>query len=260
MKLKTRYNLIQRGLYLLLLLALPLFSLGDDNSALFEKGNQAYAKAQYQQAIQAYRQMLGGGNQSAVVYFNLGDAYYKLGDIPSALLYYEKAHKLSPGDEDINFNIRLANLKTTDKIEAAPDFFITRWWHGFIMAFAVGKLAVLSILFCVGGFMLLVLYLFANSVLLKRSSFYTGFVVIFLGLIFIFMANRQVNYFDNHHEAIIFSGSVTVKSSPDASAKPLFVVHEGTKVAIKHKNDSWIEVELPNGNAGWIAASDAKDI
>src|SRR3978361_2157821 len=102
MKLKTRYNPIKRGFYLLLLLALPLFSLGDTNSSLFEKGNTAYAKAQYDQAIKSYLQIVNSGNQSAAVYYNLGNAYYKTGDISSALLYFEKAHKLSPGDEDIN--------------------------------------------------------------------------------------------------------------------------------------------------------------
>ena len=260
MKLKPRYNPIKRGLYLLLLLALPLFSLADTNGSLFEKGNTAYAKAQYQQAVQTYQQILGDGYQSAAIYFNLGNAYYKLGDIPSALLYYEKAHKLSPGDEDINFNIQLVNLKTADKLEQAPDFFVTQWWDGFILLLSANTLSALSILFIIVGFLILILYLFTKSASVKRSSFYTGIVAIFLGLIFIFIANRQEYYFSSHHQAIIFGSSVTAKSTPDDNAKPLFVVHEGTKVNVIQKNDVWIEIELPNGNAGWIAAGDAKDI
>jgi len=260
MKLKTRYNLMKHGLYLLLLLALPLFSLGDDNHVLFEQGNAAYAKGQYQQAIKSYQQVVDDGYQSAVVYFNLGDAYYKTGDIPSALLYYEKAHKLAPGDEDINFNIKYANLKTTDKVEAEPEFFATQWWHAFILFFSVNALAILSILCFIAGFLLLILYLFSNSSAIKRLSFYLGVFMLIFGAVFIFMANRQVNYFNNHHEAIIFSGSVIVKSTPDGNAKPLFVVHEGTKVDVLQRNDTWIEVELPNGAAGWISASDVKEI
>jgi len=260
MKLKTRYNLMKRGLYLLLLLALPLFSLGDDNTALFEKGNAAYAKAQYQQAEKAYQQIVDGGYQSATVYFNLGNAYYKLGDIPSALLYYEKAHKLAPGDEDINFNIRFANSKTSDKVEPEPEFFATQWWHNFILFFSASTLAVLSILLFLAGFGVLILYLFTSSISLKKASFFIGVTMVFVGLVMVFMANRQINYFSNHHQAIIFSSTVTVKSSPDASAKPLFVVHEGTKVTVMQTNDTWIEVELPNGNAGWIASSDVKEI
>ena len=91
-------------------------------------------------------------------------------------------------------------------------------------------------------------------------SFFTAFIMLCLGLIGIFIANRQVYYFNNHHQAIVFTTSVTAKSSPDAAGKPLFVVHEGTKVNVMKTNDTWIEVELPNGNAGWIAATDVKEI
>ena len=260
MTLKTGYNPLKRGFYLLLLLALPLFSLADDNSALFNQANGQYAKAQYQAAVNGYQQILNGGYQSAVIYFNLGNAYYKLGDIPSALLYYEKAHKLAPSDEDINFNIKFVDLKTSDKIEAVPEFFINRWWNGFILFFSVNTLGVLSVLFLIGGFLALSLYLLANIVFVKRLSFFAGVGLIVAGLVFIFMANCQVNYFNNHHQAIIFSTSVTVKSTPDNNAKPLFVIHEGTKVDVIEKTNDWIEIELPNGNAGWISGSDVKEI
>lgn len=249
------------GLYLLLLLALPAISFGSDaTSALFAKGNQQYAKAQYQQAAQSYQAILNDGYQSAIVYFNLGNAYYKLDDIPSALLYFEKAHKLNPADEDINFNIRMANSKTTDKLEQIPEFFAAGWWHSFILAVSANTLAVVCALLFLAGFIVLALYLFATSTALKKLSFYTGIILICLGLVVVFIANRQVDYFNSHHQAIVFTSSVTAKSSPDAAAKPLFVVHEGTKVNVMQTNNTWIEVELPNGNAGWIAATDVKEI
>lgn len=261
MKLKKKYNRLKSGLYLLLLTILPVISYGSDaTSALFEKGNQQYAKAQYQQAVQSYQQILHDGYQSATVYFNLGNAYFKLDDVPSALLYYEKAHKLNPGDEDINFNIRFANSKTTDKLDQIPEFFVTSWWHSFILCFSANTLAMLSILFFLAGFGTLILYLFTNSATIKKSSFYIGIILIFVGLAFIFIANRQAHYFNSHHQAIVFTSSVTAKSSPDANAKALFVVHEGTKVNVMQTSNNWIEVELPNGNAGWIAANDVKEI
>lgn len=261
MKLKKKYNQLKSGLYLLLLLAMPALSYGSDaTTKLFEQGNQQYTKGQYQQAVKSYQEALGDGYQSATIYFNLGNAYFKLDDVPSALLYYEKAHKLNPGDEDINYNIRFANSKTTDKIDQIPEFFVTAWWHNFILGFSANTLAVLCVLFLLAGFGALILYLFANSAGIKKASFYSGIALIVIGFIFIFMANRQVNYFNGHHQAIVFTSSVTAKSSPDASAKPLFVVHEGTKVNVMQTNDNWIEIGLPNGNAGWIAASDVKEI
>lgn len=261
MKLKKKYNRLTRGLYLLLLLAMPLFSLGNDKvNALFEQGNQLYAKAHFQQAVQAYQQILNQGYQSAVIYYNIGNAYYKLDDMPSAILYYEKAHKLAPNDEDISINIQLANLKIADKIEPQPEFFVTRWWHSFILFLPADTIAGLSILFFIAGFGLLVWYLFTGSYITKRTTFYAGIIAIFTGLIFTFIANRQVSYFDSHHRAIVFSNSVIVKGSPDVNGKPLFVIHNGIKVDITQTNQNWIEIQLPNGNSGWITIDNIKDI
>lgn len=261
MKLKRKYNRLTTGLYPVLMLLLPLFSLGNDKpNARFEKGNQLYAKAQYPQAIQVYQQIIQEGYQSAVLYFNTGNAYYKSDDVASAILYYEKAHKLAPNDKDININIQFANLKIADKIEPQPEFFVTRWWHNFILILPAGTLSVLSGVFVLIGFLLLIAYLFTSIVAIKKACFYMGIVLIFVGFTSIFMANRQVNYFSSHHQAIIFGNSVTVKSSPDINAKPLFVIHEGTKVDITQKEGSWIAIELPNGNSGWITSDNVKEI
>ena len=261
MKLKIKYNRLHRGLYLLLMLALPLFSMGDDKvNSLFDKANQLYAKAHYPEAVQAYQQILNQGYQSAVLYFNTGNAYYKMDDMPSAILYYEKAHKLAPDDQDIGINIQFANLKIADKIEPQPEFFVTRWWHSFILFLPVNKLAGLGVLFFIGGFALLIWYLFTRSYILKKATFYVGVIAILAGIIYIFMANRQVSYFDGHHQAIVFSNSVIVKGSPDLNAKPLFVIHDGTKVDVNQKNQNWIEIQLPNGNTGWITVDNVKDI
>lgn len=248
-------------LYLLLWLVLPLASFGNNNaSGIFEKGNGFYAKGQFKDAMACYKQLLDSGYQSASVYYNMGNASYKLDDIPSAILYFEKAHKLAPGDEDINFNTRLANLKTTDKIDEVPEFFLARWWKAFILSFSVSALSVMSIVLFILASGLLILYFFANPFMVKKYSFYASIALFFVGLIIIFMANRQLSYFDSHHQAIVFSSSVSVKSSPLDKSSSLFVIHEGTKVNVEDNNDSWIKVKLTNGNEGWIKATDVKEI
>ncbi len=253
--------MLKHIIYLLLITGLPLLSLGEDQvSPLFEKGNSEYAKGNYKEAAGSYQKIIDAGYESATVYFNAGNAHYKLGDIPSAILYYEKAHKIVPGDADISFNLRLAGLKITDKIEEAPEFFITKWWHSFILFFSVHTLSVLSILFFTVGFLSLIGYLFAQSLSLKKASFYTGIALIFLGLTFIFIANRQAYYFNAHRQAVIFDNSVVVKSGPGAASKDLFVIHEGTKVGIRENQNGWIKIELANGNIGWISAGAAKEI
>ena len=260
MILKMKYSMLKRLFYLLVLVVLPLLSFGNDADALFKKANDLYAKSQYKDALSAYQQITDDGYQSAAVYFNMGNASYKMGDIPSALLYYEKAHKLSPGDEDINFNLKFVNLKTTDKIDAAPEFFLSRWWQAFILSFSAKILSLWSVLFVFAGSASLILYFFAGSVAVKKGAFYGAVTLLFLGALSIFMANRQLSYFDDHKQAIVFSNSVNVKSGPVDKSGTLFVIHEGAKVNIMDTNNGWMKVSLANGNEGWIKTTDVKEI
>jgi hypothetical protein len=256
-----KFNKLKRIFYLLALLVLPILSFGSDQpSSLFSKGNDYYAKAQYKDALSTYRQLLDEGYQSATVYFNMGNASYKNNDIPSALLYYEKAHKLAPGDDDINYNLKYVNLKTTDKIDEAPEFFLSRWWKGFILSFSTNALAVWSVIFVLLASTALVLYFFTLSVSIKKVSFYSSLTLFFLGILTVFMANRQVSYFESHHQAIVFGNSVNVKSSPADKTNTLFIIHEGTKVNILDSSNSWLKISLANGNEGWIKPSDAREI
>jgi tetratricopeptide (TPR) repeat protein len=256
-----KFDKLKFKLCFILWLVLPILSFGKDNTeALFAKGNALYARGQYTGALDAYRQILNEGYQSVAVYFNMGNSSYKNGDIASALLYYEKAHKLAPGDEDINFNINFANLKTTDKIDEAPEFFLTNWWKTFILGFSVNTLAVLSVLAVLCGSAVLIVYFFANSVSIKKLSFYTSIILFFIGIITIFITNQQISYFNGHRKAIIFSNSVTVKSGPVDQSANLFVIHDGTKVTILENDNGWLRIGLANGNKGWIKQSDAKEI
>ena len=260
MTLKIKYNMIRQVSYILLLIVLPLLAFSDEGaSSLFKKGNAQYAKAQYKEAITSYQKLVDEGYQSVAVYYNLGNAYYKTDDMSSALLYYGKAHKLSPGDEDIRINIQLANSKITDKMDEPQEFFITKWWHSFILGFSLNTLAVLSVLLIMAGFFVFILYRFTGSVSVKKASFYTAILLIFFGLITIFIAGRQASYFEAHQQAIVFTGSVTTKSEP-GKGKDLFVLHDGTKVEVLEHNNSWIKIRLPNGSEGWVNATDVKEI
>lgn len=261
MLLKMKFNHLKQILYLLIGVILPLLSFaGGQSDVLFAKGNAYYAKAQYEEALTTYQGLLQGNHQSAVVYFNMGNASYKLGDIPSALLYYEKAHKLSPGDEDINFNLKLAGLKTVDKIDEVPQFFMSSWWTNFILSFSAGTFSVLSIVLVLLGSAFLILYFFSAVVAVKKSSFYFSILLFFLGILTVFIASSQVSYFKNHRQAIIFSSPVNVKSEPAERAKLLFVIHDGTKVNILESSNDWIKIGLANGNVGWIKGTDLKEI
>jgi len=244
-----------------MLLLAPLFSMGKDQAVdLLTKGNGYYAKSEYKQAVAAYQQLLKNGFRSATVYFNLGNAYYKLEEIPSAILNYERAYKLTPNDEDVQVNLQLANLKIADKIETIPPFFLNQWWHKLILACSLTTWSVWGVVLFVIGFLVLIGYLFTQALRVKKIAFYAGICCLALALFCIVMATAQYRYFNDHREAILFSGAVNVKSAPNDQTKTLFVIHEGTKVKIDKREGDWIKIELPNGNVGWIGYSTVKVI
>lgn len=261
MILKMKFNMMKQALYILIAFVIPSICFGADSvQALFASGNASYNKGRYEGALAAYQKVIKTGYESAALYFNMGNASYKTGDIPSALLYYGKAHKLSPGDEDINFNIKFVNLKTTDRIDEAPEFFISKWWKGFILGVSANVLGWLSIVFVLLASGILILYFFTTSVAIKKTSFYGAVILFALGAFTIFIAGMQVSYFNGHKEAVIFGSSVIVKSGPVEKAGSLFVIHEGTKVNVLDDSSGWMKIKLANGNEGWIKMADAREI
>lgn len=256
-----KFYKLKRTLFLLLWIIMPLLAFSNEQQdALFVKANSAYAKARYKEALDTYQKIISQGYHSAAVYFNMGNASYKLEDIPSALLYYEKAHKISPSDEDINFNIRFVNSKTSDKIEEVPDFFLSVWFKSLILSISANALSVLSLAFVLSGAVLLIVYFFAGATLIKKTSFFAAVILFILGILTVFILNRQVDYFEDHRQGIIFSNTVTVKSEPSDTSRSLFVIHEGAKVDLLSKNNAWVKVKLANGNEGWMRLSDLKEI
>lgn len=242
--------------FLLLLLTFPLISLGNDQQEkLFALGNQYYAKAKFNEAVKSYTQLMEEGYQSSALYYNLGNAYYKLDEIPSAILFYERAYKLNPGDEDIAVNLKFANMKIADKIEAVPEFFLAKWWKGFILFFPLKVLSVFAVVSLLAGFILLIVYLLSTVFMVKKVSFYSGIVFLVLGFVVMGLLQAQQNYFGESRQAIVFSGTVSVKSGPEKSLKTLFVVHEGLKVDIQQKENDWVKIVLPNGAIGWLELS-----
>ncbi|SDJ99169.1 TPR repeat-containing protein [Pedobacter sp. ok626] len=263
MTLKSMRNFLKYNLCAwLLLFAMPLFTSAKviDADALLKQGNAAYAKNQFAEAAAAYQQVLDAGYESAAVYFNLGNAQYKLAEMPAAILHYEKALKLAPGDADIKQNLQLANLKITDRIEEIPEFFLSKWWKGFILFFSLSILSVFTIVCFIVGFILLIAYLFLISVWPKKMAFYTGITVLSFGLIFLVMSAVQSHYLNAYQQGIVFTGAVDVKSGPDGKQKTLFVIHEGTKVSILEQDNDWAKIVLANGNGGWIKLLDIKEI
>ena len=233
-------------------LVFPDLLRAQSNGELISQGNKSYSEGRYNDAISLYSKVIDNRFESSELYYNLANAYFKANDIPSAILYYEKARKLNPKDDDINFNLNLANSRITDKIEPVPEFFLKRWWNDLINVFPVdawGRICIITFLIAL---LCAAFFIISNSVLLRKLSFWIGGLLIFVSIFSFILGFRDYNRFIKHSEAIIFTSTVTVKSSPNDNSVDLFVIHEGTKVAILDKLGGWSEIHVANGSVGWV--------
>ena len=241
-------------LSILTLIAL-LFSfdaIGDGNESLFELANQKYSEGSYEQAISSYNEILSTGYSSAALYYNLGNAYYKNNEVTRAILNYERALLLAPGDEDIKYNLEIANQLVADKINNLPEFFLTKWVKQIRTGFSPDKWALISIVSFFLTAVFALLFIFLRSRFLRKLSIAAGLIFLLMSSTSLIFGRLQHKQFNQRNTAIIFNPSVTAKSSPDQGGTDLFVLHEGVKVWITDQLNEWLEIKLADGNKAWI--------
>lgn len=230
------------------------------NEELVDKANQDYSSGLYANAIEGYTKVLENGYESVEVYYNLGNAYFKSNDLASAILYYEKAKKLKPNDKDVIFNLNVANNRIKDKIETVPVLFYKRWWQQIVNWLSTDAWTSFHIVCFIGFLVAAALYFIARMMIIRKISFWIGLFLLFISLITFGIAWQQNKSHRQVTEAIVFDPSLTVKSSPSENSVDLFVVHEGTKVAINDQLGDWYEIRIANGSTGWIQNTAVKSI
>lgn len=217
------------------------------------EADKAYQEEHFEQAAKLYEEILATEGESADIYYNLGNSYYKSKNIAKAVLNYERALLLNPGDADIRFNLNMARGKTTDQITPAHEIFIVTWGKAFANLMSEGAWArmgiILFILFLTGvGF-----YIFGKRILVKKIGFIGGVVCLVFCICANFCAAKQKSELVERTGAIIMDPTVSIKSTPDESGTDLFVLHEGTKVFVEDNSmKEWKEVRLEDGNKGWV--------
>lgn len=222
---------------------------------LLDAANKLYMSQQYEEASKAYENVLKNGNTSVEVFYNLGNAYYKTGDFTKAILNYERAKKIKPSDEDILFNIAIANQKTIDKIEPAPKVFYQKWWDDYVASSTPGSKSIFGVVFIWLAAITGTFYIFSRKYQVKKISFILSFLFLFAGLFFVLVASQQHAMAVNQKEAIILPDNVYVKSSPDDKSTNLFMLHTGTKIELIDELQGWKKIKIPNGNVGWLKDS-----
>ncbi len=229
-----------------------------DDLAQMNQANELYNAAAYDSSLQLYEELLDQGYFSFTLFFNAGNAAYQTNQVGKAILYYEKARKLNPSDQDVSHNLALANKLTVDKGNQTSDSATDRllgllarspnyWsWATIVLATVAG------ILFC--------LYLISTSRRNKKLGFVMGCLVSLLSLVCLIFAAVQHASINEKNMAVIMSPSVTLKTAPNETAENAFILHEGSKVEIKSATDEWMEVIYNDGKIGWLPLNEVKVI
>jgi tetratricopeptide (TPR) repeat protein len=248
MKLKIRYIFI---LIFIFLLAAETKS-QQPSQDKFTQGVTLFSSGKYQEALQIWTDIYNTGYRSANLNYNIGNAYYKLNDIPNAILFYERAYLLNPADENINYNLQIARTLIVDRFQEIPEIFFVRWYNFISLLLPTNTWAIISL----AGFLLclslLSLYIYSSRYRNKVIGFWFSIFFFTLSATSITFSLRNKSLVYDSHKAIISSSLVNGKSSPDNSGTDLFILHDGTKVTIEDKVGEWYEVRLSDGNKGWI--------
>lgn len=225
-----------------------------------EDGDEHYRLGNYDVAIDYYGLALGSGYASADLYYNLGNAYYRTGQMGPAILNYERALRLKPSMSDARENLALAESKTVDRITPLPKLFVVRWVD--ILCTRISP-AVWRVIW------LVLLALIGLSVVTIRLGTHrnlrkAGLIVAMFSLLMLVVATllllRSTHRFNAHAEAVVMPQAITVKSSPEGQSTDKLILHEGTKLMITDSLAGWYKITIADGTTGWCQSTDIERI
>lgn len=223
-----------------------------DSRALWDEANTAYLRSDFHTASRIYRQILERGEHSSKLYYNLGNASFKEEKLGEAILYYHRALRLNPADEDARYNLSVAENRTIDRIETIPEFFLKTWMRSVRSLLSGTAWTILSLILLTLTLGAVLFYLLSQRLNLRKAGFYTTLCALLLFLVCTAFAAADRSEQISRNKAVVLSTSVPVKSSPDKAATDLFVLHEGTTLDVGEQMGDWSEVTLTDGKKGWL--------
>ena len=245
---KKRYILIVIFISLIVRIAVSQ----DTNKDKFYQGVTYFTAGSYKEALKIWTDIYNTGYRSANLDYNIGNAYFKLNNIPSAILFYERAYLLKPADENINYNLQIARTLIVDRFQEIPELFFIKWYNFVSLFLSTNSWAKISITSFILFLLLLSLYIYSSRYRHKVIGFWLGVFFIVLSLTSLAFTIRNKSLVYDSRKAIISSPMVNGKSSPDKSGNDIFVLHEGTKVTVEDEVGEWSEIRLSDGNKGWV--------
>ncbi|WP_405412023.1 tetratricopeptide repeat protein [Maribacter sp. Asnod1-A12] len=228
------------------------------NNQLFEQATEAYNDGNYEKAIGYYDDILTNGKHSSTVYYNLGNAYYKLNKIAESIYYYEKALLLSPNDNEIKTNLSYSQNMTIDAIDTMPETGLSKLYKNVTDKLSFDQWAYVSIAFMFAFVFLYILFYYSNFTTRKRITFIGSLLSLFFCILTLTFAFIQRSDFDEYQPAIIFAEESLVKAEPNNNSSEVFIIHAGTKVNVLDQLDAWKKIKLTDGKTGWIKENELR--
>ena len=229
-------------------------------NSLWAKGNEAYSIGEFNNAIQYYSKIEKQGLVSAALYYNMGNAYYRMKENGKAILYYERTLKVDPANSDARINLQFASAQTLDKIEEVPDFIFITWIKNVRNSLSSNGWATLALVLL--GFTLLFLlgFKFVGRRRAKKICFIISCCMLFFTIVsFLFSVNLAIRA-NSSDSAIVMNNIGNVKSAPNTTGNSIFVLHQGTKLKILEKAEGWDRIQIKDGRQGWIETEDIEVI
>lgn len=248
---------MKKLVFLFVLIGSCFLGFGQDLQASFEDGNALYEEKKYNEAIEKYKIITDAGLESAALYYNLGNAYFKTNQLSKAILNYERATRLDPNDDDIRQNLNIANDATIDRFETLPEPMLKTAYQSIFRALQPGTWGVLALLFLILMLIGTYFYLYTAK---RREGFSVGVFCFLLGIVSLWLGYAHLSNLRNYRPGIVTATSTYVKSGPGEKAEDVFILHEGTKATVTEYYNNWKKIKLPDGKIGWISAKDIIEI
>ncbi|MBU3011583.1 tetratricopeptide repeat protein [Polaribacter vadi] len=249
---------MKKILFLLLIIANSVIA--QNTEELFKSANELYKNEQLAEAIELYKKIENQGLVSSELFYNLGNAYYKLNKVGPSIYYYEKALLLNPLNEDVQNNLVFAKRLALDNIEELPKTVFQKININILQKLSYNQWAIVAIIFSFLGGIFFLFFYFASTPSKKRFYFITSSLSFILLIFSFFITYNQYTFAKNNKVAIVFAEKTEVRNAPTLNSEEVFTLHEGTKVVVLDAIDDWKKIKIADGKLGWIIADEVKEL
>ncbi len=251
---------MKKTFLLFLIFCISSFVSAQDLETIMKQGNDFYQNKQYEEAIKSYESILHQGYISSDLFYNLGNAYFRMGHLGKSILYYEKALKISPSNDDAIYNLKIANARTVDKIQEIPPLFFIKWWNILLSAFTSSTWQIIIIIIYLFLLTCIGLYFLIRNLQIQKFAFVFGMLNVAALILAVILFISSINRESFSNNGILISSVISAKISPDQQSNDAFVIHEGIKFEIEDKVGTWTKIKLSDGKIGWIPEGSFEEI